>query len=185
VEVTVKRLDLWRLALLASLPALTFGACTNNDQPQGCGSQANCTTAADCTPFEPCLVPVCVGGHCGGEPRPDGTACSLDAGPAVCVGGQCLPLPSEVPGGDAGTDGGTSSCAHCHDALVEGSPGALCASSTSVYEALTSCICGAKCGIACGDNLCAQMPPTVACDDCVASLSSGCAAELEDCYDDR
>jgi hypothetical protein len=167
---------------------------------------ANASDGTDCTMgAEPAA---CVSGHClrlpsdiagtgGGGTGGGGTGGGGTGGGGTGGGGTGG---ATMDGGtDGGTDGGSTdggstdggevdgggpTCLHCFEVLYGGAPAALCASSQPVYAALATCICGPTCGAACDADICQHEPPTAECDDCIASVQTGCGSQLTACNQD-
>jgi hypothetical protein len=136
-----------------------------------CGAAGDtCTADGDC-----CSGEVCTGGHCGaceqaGACNKNDDCCSFNCCAGQCATTQCTNCPANSP--------------TCNNALtVDGTLAeTLCGVADADYIAFVQCACQGVCKTACGDNYCADVAATTACDNCIVDTSAaGCGTAYNAC----
>jgi hypothetical protein len=118
-------------------------------------------------------------GGSGGTGGSGGSGGSGGEGGAGVGGNTTTASTTDTGGGGAG---GGPACLTCAEYITE--DGDLCEASAPIYEALAACTCEGACMDVCGDNVCAGMDPTSACQGCVLNMGTGCGNEYAECAND-
>lgn len=83
-----------------------------------------------------------------------------------------------------GGAGGGGPCIGCLQALSGGNTSDLCAASLVLYQNLVDCQCMGACAMACGDNQCMGVLPSMECDACTQDSVNGCGVPQSECLSD-